>query len=152
MNSHLHISLRGNITDTLMHTIYTPVQTIRNSYPNSDNHFYVYLCIYVHWQSGVTSFCFWCSLLFSISHGQTAANWCLLNGLPKTSGFFKEKILNFSLFLRQMLTRIVFCSKNGWGTFNIKLPWFIFNSVANLMISHVSCGLHLEKVAHACSR
>ena len=33
----------------------------------------------------------------------------------------EEKKINPSLFLMQILTHIVFCIKNGWGTINIKL-------------------------------
>ena len=46
--------------------------------------------------------------------------------------FFIEKVFlmkrkkEFSLFLRWVLTRMVFCSENSWGTFNVKLLWIIW--------------------------
>ena len=54
--------------------------------------------------------------------------------LPKE----KKKKINFSLFLRQMPTHMVFCRENEQDTFNLKLPWTVFNSVINPTMSHVS--------------
>ena len=58
----------------------------------------------------------------------------------------KKKHIKLSLFLRQMLMHMIFCSENNWGTFNIKLSRKFFSSAAYLIMSHVSsCGLLLKK-------
>ena len=73
-----------------------------------------------------------------------------MNSPPKTSILFfskdlfteKEREKNSSLFLKQMLTRMVFCNKSGWDTFNLKLSWISFSNAAHLINGHVSsCGL-----------
>ena len=89
--------------------------------------------------------------------GQSYANCnlytkcCFLNDLPKTSIFYRKDFLLkrrniFSLFLRQMLTHMVFCSTNGCGIFNEKLPViFLVWPTWRWAVSHMAC--FLKKVA-----
>ena len=80
--------------------------------------------------------------------------------LPRLQYFFfifiknnfspKRKTINKPLFLRQLLTCMVFSNENVFATFNEKLFKIFFRSAALLIMSYISCSPLSEKVAHAC--
>ena len=59
--------------------------------------------------------------------------------------FKKRKKMDFSLFLRQMLIHMIFCSENGWVSSTKNYFEFFFSTIGCLRMSHISYDSFLEK-------